>query len=77
MWIPDGDLALAWKMADRNASYLARALAARAGLWGNHGYAAAYPMTCTDEDGDQFDGHNRYTLTFGQDPPVRHLGAGP
>jgi hypothetical protein len=56
MWIPDGDLALAWKMADRNASYLARALAARAGLWGNHGYEAAYPMTCTDEDGDQFDG---------------------
>ncbi len=32
-----------WKMADRNTSYLARALAARGGLWGNHGYEAAYP----------------------------------
>ena len=25
--------------------YLARALAARGGLWGNHGYEAAYPAT--------------------------------
>ena len=27
-------------------------------------------MTYTDADGDQLDGRNRYTLTFGQDPPV-------
>ena len=60
----------AWKMPDRHTSYLARALAARGGLWGNHGYEAAYPMTYTDADGDQLDGRNRYTLTFGQDPPV-------
>jgi len=60
----------AWKIADRQASYLARALAARGGLWGNHGYEAAYPMTYTDADGDQLDGRNRYTLTFDQDPPV-------
>ena len=46
----------AWKIADRDASYLARALAARGGLWGNHGYEAAYPMTYTDADGDQLDG---------------------
>ncbi|MGP7998487.1 MAG: hypothetical protein ACLPKI_14360 [Streptosporangiaceae bacterium] len=31
----------AWKMRDRTASYLAWALAARAALWGNHGYEAA------------------------------------
>jgi hypothetical protein len=43
---------------------------ARGGLWGNHGYEAAYPMTFADEDGDQLDGRNRYTLTFGQQPPV-------
>jgi hypothetical protein len=43
---------------------------ARGGLWGNHGDEAAYPMTCTDEDGDQLGGRNRHTLTFGQDPPV-------
>ena len=54
----------AWKMPDRHASYLARALAARGGLWGNHGYEAAYPATYTDTDGDQLDGRNRYTLTF-------------
>ena len=60
----------AWKMPDRHTSYLARALAARGGLWGNHGYEAAYPMTYTDADGDQLDGRNRYTLTLGQDPPV-------
>ena len=60
----------AWKIADREASYLARALAARGGLWGNHGYEAAYPMTYVDAGGDQLDGRNRYTLTFDQDPPV-------
>jgi hypothetical protein len=60
----------AWKIGDRDTGYLARALAARAGLWGNHGYEAAYPMTYTDADGDQLDGRNRYTLRFDQDPPV-------
>jgi hypothetical protein len=60
----------AWKIGDRHDSYLARALAARGGLWGNHGYEAAYPMTYTDADGDQLDGRNRYTLTFSQEPPV-------
>jgi hypothetical protein len=60
----------AWKIADRGTSYLARALATRAGLWSNHGYEAAYPMTYTDTGGNQLDGHNRYTIRFDQDPPV-------
>ena len=60
----------AWKLPDRTASYLMRALSARGGLWGNHGYEAAYPMIYTDADGDQLDGRNRYTLTLDQDPPV-------
>ena len=60
----------AWKITNRDTSYLARALAARAGLWGNHGYEAAYPMTYTDADGDQLDGRNRYTIKFDEDPPV-------
>ena len=60
----------AWKIGDRGTGYLARALAARAGLWGNHGYEAAYPMTYTDADGDQLDGRNQYTIRFDQDPPV-------
>ena len=65
----------AWTIADRDASYLARALAARGGLWGNHGYEAAYPMTYTDADGDQLDGHNRYTLRF--DQTRRSMPSGP
>jgi hypothetical protein len=60
----------AWKMPDRQASYLARALAARGGLWGNHGYEAAYPMTYTDADGDRLDGRDPYVLRFDQDPAV-------
>jgi len=60
----------AWKIPDRGTSYLIRALAARAGLWGNHGYEAAYPMTYTDADGDRLDGRHRYTLRLDQDPPV-------
>ena len=66
-----------WKMADRTASYLARALAARGGLWGNHGYEAAYPMTYTDADGDQLDGHNRYAITFEEDRPSAPSGPSP
>ena len=59
-----------WKLPDRGASYLPRALAARGGLWGNHGYEAAYAFAYTDADGDRLDGRNRYTLTFDHDPPV-------
>lgn len=41
------------------------------GRWAcDHGYEAAYPATYTDANGDQLDGHNRYTLTFDHDPPV-------
>jgi len=60
----------AWQIGDRNACYLARALAARGGLWGNNGYEAAYPMTYTDADGNQLDGHHRYVLRLDEDPPV-------
>jgi hypothetical protein len=60
----------AWTIGDRGISYLARALAARGGLWGNHGYEAAYPMTYTDADGGQLDGRNSYTIRFDADPPV-------
>jgi hypothetical protein len=45
-------------------------LAARAGLWGNHGYEAAYPMIHLDADGKQLNGASAYTLTFQQPPPV-------
>jgi len=60
----------AWKIHDRQAGYLARALAARGGLWGNHGYEAAYAVTYTDANGEQLDGRRRYTLKLTRDPPV-------
>jgi hypothetical protein len=60
----------AWRIGDRDASYLARALAARGGLWGNHGYEAAPPMTYTDAAGDQLDGRHGYILRLEKDPPV-------
>ena len=41
----------AWKITDPPARYPTRALPARAGLWGNHGYEAAYAMVCDDGDG--------------------------
>ncbi|WP_137995209.1 DUF1254 domain-containing protein [Streptomyces vilmorinianum] len=59
-----------WRMADREASYLARAAAARAGLWGNHGYESVYAATYTDSDGRQLNGAHAYVLRFDQPPPV-------
>ena len=45
-------------------------MAARAGLWGNHGYEAAYAMTYVDAAGDPLDGSRRYELRFAVPPPV-------
>ncbi|MEW1690835.1 DUF1254 domain-containing protein [Streptomyces sp. NPDC091265] len=59
-----------WKSADREASYLARAVAARVGLWGNHGYEAVYAQTFQDADGAQLNGAHRYELRFEEPPPV-------
>ncbi|HTI35338.1 MAG TPA: DUF1254 domain-containing protein [Miltoncostaea sp.] len=61
----------AWKMPDDPARYLRRAAAARAGLWGNHGYEAAYAMVYVDADGEPLDGARRYELRFAQEPPCR------
>jgi hypothetical protein len=59
-----------WKIADRPTAYVTRAVAARAGLWGNHGYEADYAFVWTDEDGQPLDGANRYELRLEQPPPV-------
>ena len=60
-----------WKMAAPDAvRYLVRAGAARGGLWGNHGYEAAYAMVYEDGDGDALDGNARYELRFDPTPPV-------
>jgi hypothetical protein len=59
-----------WRIADLDAARLIRALAARAGLWGNHGYEAAYAMVYTDGDGETLNGGGRYTVRFEKLPPV-------
>ena len=59
-----------WKLEDGPARYMQRALAARAGLWGNHGYEAAYAMVYLDGDGAQLDGPQSYELRFTAEPPV-------
>ena len=59
-----------WKIADRSKAYVTRAVAARAGLWGNHGYEANYAFAWTDADGQPLDGANRYELRLEEPPPV-------
>lgn len=60
-----------WKIQDRAKAYATRAAAARAGLWGNHGYEADYATAWTDADGDPLDGvSNRYELRLSPPPPV-------
>jgi hypothetical protein len=60
----------AWKLADGLMRYAQRALAARGGLWGNHGYEAAYAMVYLDGEDNPLDGANRYELRFDREPPV-------
>jgi hypothetical protein len=60
----------AWKIAERKVAYVTRAVAARAGLWGNHGYEARYDMLWQDENGDELSGANNYSLTLAPPPAV-------
>ena len=60
-----------WKIEDSPpVRYTVRAGAARGGLWGNHGYEAAYAMAYVDADGQQLNGSSRYQLHFDTSPPV-------
>ncbi|TFV73653.1 DUF1254 domain-containing protein [Bradyrhizobium frederickii] len=59
--------------AHYNGDWLKRAVAAKAGIYGNDAVEAVYPLTRTDSDGQTLDGSKHtYTLTFapGQQPPV-------
>jgi hypothetical protein len=58
-----------WKLPEGPMRYVVRAGAARGGLWGNHGYEAAYPMVYVDADGRALDGSHRYELRFETPPP--------
>jgi hypothetical protein len=59
-----------WKIEDPKKAYGVRALAARAGLFGNHGYEADYELVYADADGEQLDGGKRYELRLPEPPPV-------
>ncbi|MGW4892433.1 DUF1254 domain-containing protein [Kitasatospora sp. NPDC004240] len=59
-----------WRIPDRRAAYLTRAVAARAALWGNHAYEAVYASTFDDADGHPLTGSGSYTLRFDEPPPV-------
>ncbi|MCK1721967.1 DUF1254 domain-containing protein [Bradyrhizobium sp. 141] len=59
--------------AHYNGDWLKRAVAAKAGIYGNDSVEATYPQTRIDGDGQTLDGSkNNYTLTFppGEQPPV-------
>jgi hypothetical protein len=58
-----------WKLPEGQARYVLRAGAARGGLWGNHGYEAAYAMVYVDGDGQPLDGAHRYELRLATPPP--------
>ncbi|APE38860.1 hypothetical protein BOX37_29950 [Nocardia mangyaensis] len=59
-----------FKIADPTQRIVARAVAAKAGLWGNHAYEAAYAMIYVDSTGAQLNGANTYTLRLDPTPPV-------
>lgn len=59
-----------WVIADRKIAYVTRALIARAGLWGNHGYEANYQIIYVDADNQPLDSAHRYELHLPVLPPV-------
>ncbi|RLB48454.1 MAG: hypothetical protein DRJ42_23165, partial [Deltaproteobacteria bacterium] len=59
-----------WKIANRMDAYKARAIAARVGLWGQHGYEAAYALLYVDSNGEQLTGEHNYEVRFEAPPPV-------
>lgn len=59
-----------WKLTDPKIRLAERAASALGGLWGNHGYEAAYVMTYVDADDQQLEGTNTYRLRLSPTPPV-------
>ncbi len=60
----------AWTIPDRKVAYVTRAVAARAGLWGNHGYEANYQIVYVDGDNQPLTSAHRYELRLPTPPPV-------
>ncbi|MFE3516085.1 DUF1254 domain-containing protein [Streptomyces sp. NPDC059166] len=60
-----------WKITDREASYLVRAVAVRRGHRLPHGYEAVYATTSRDSAGHPLTGAHAYELRLAPPPPVR------
>ena len=58
-----------WRIEDQQARLVMRAGAALGGLWGNHGYEAAYIGTYVDDAGEQLAGSRTYELMLDPPPP--------
>ena len=59
-----------WRIPDRKIAYVTRTIAARAGLWGNHGYEANYQIVYVDGDNQPLSSEHRYELHMPAPPPV-------
>lgn len=59
-----------WRIPDRKIAYVTRTVAARAGLWGNHGYEANYQLVYVDGDNQPLSSEHRYELHLPAPPPV-------
>jgi hypothetical protein len=58
-----------WRIEEPMERLVMRAGAALGGLWGNHGYEAAYVSVYVDDAGEQLTGAHRYELTLDPPPP--------
>lgn len=59
----------AWQITEPDRRLVFRAASALGGLWGNHGYEAAYSPVYTDADGEQLTGEHSYRLRLEESPP--------
>jgi hypothetical protein len=59
-----------WTLTDPDTAAMTRSIAALGGLWGNHGYEAAYFWTYADSSGDALTGTASYVLHLEMPPPV-------
>ena len=63
-----------WKLPDDPARYLVRAAAARGGLWGNHGYEAAYPAVYVDATAIRSTAHSAMSCASRRRRPAARSG---
>ena len=60
-----------WIIENLNDAVERRAIAARIGLWGNHGYEAAFFQAFEDKNGARLEGKKSYQLILQNPPPAK------